>query len=462
MLSVLFIFVLLGCQPALLRGRLPLEDEGEAFLYVDPFPQEAERLRFKVEMISAVAEGGREIPLSLVLKELKPSEIRRQRLVASGILPTGRYIGFSFKVNKAILKVEDGEADLLVPETPVRIEFPFNVSKKRGYVFSLTFKYSESISGGFSFSPVFSITVPAKPIRSFLGYVTNQGSNNITVFDKRYGRVVGVIPTRRGPSGMALDQRLGRTYVASSGDDLIEIIDILSGEVIDRIKLHVGDRPWELAITPDGKYLLVVNKGSNTVSFIEIFSMLEVNRVNVGNGANSILIHPNGIRAFVFNSLSNTLSVLDISNKALVTTLTIDSGPLRGQFNRRGDRLYVIYERSPYVTILDPRTLSVLKRFSVRTGMRSIKVDTGTDLVYMGKGNDILVEVYDPSSFVSVDSIQTGGSIIYMTIDGEEKNIYFLNSDRKSLMVSNLVRKKIVTEMDVGEDPYWVVVMGER
>jgi hypothetical protein len=49
-----------------------------------------------------------------------------------------------------------------------------------------------------------------------------------------------------------------------------------------------------------------------------------------------------------------------------------------------------------------------------------------------------------------------------MTIDGEENNLYLVNEDKKSLMVSSLVSKRVVYEVDVGDAPYWVVVMGER
>ena len=388
--------------------------------------------------------------------------MRRQRLLAYGRLPPGSYNGFSFKVNKAFLKTEEGEANLLVPETPVRNDFPFSVNRKRAYVICLTFKYAESILSGFSFSPVFSMIIPARPIPSLTGYVSNLGSNNITVFDKKLNKVLAVIVTGRGPAGMALDQRQGRAYVALSGDDAIELMDVLSGEVINRLRLNTGDQPHELALTPDGKTLLVANKGTNTVSFIDALSLVETNRVNVGREPNSVSIHPNGIRAFVFNTLSNTVSVLDIPNKAVMATITTDPGPLRGQFNRQGNKLYVIHEWSSYLISLDPFALSILRRFPVRIGMTSIKVDPQTDLVYMGRGRDTAVEVYDPFSFVVVDSINTGAGITYMTIDGDENNLYMVNPEMKSVMVSRLVRKKVFSEMDVGESPYWVTMMGER
>ena len=452
-----------GCQATLSRLKPPLEEEGEIYLYIQPYPQEAEQLRFSVEGMSAVMSDGREFPLEVYLGEIRPGDLRRQRLLAYGRVPPGSYAGFSFKTKKAVLKGEDGEADLLVPDAPARTPFSFTVIRKKAYVVSLTFRYGESISKGFSFSPVFSASVPSKPIISLAGYVTNAGSNNITVFDKRLGQAVGVIATGRGPAGMALDQKLRRVYVALSGEDAVEVIDITGGEIINRLRLNQGDRPKEMALTPDGRLLLTVNAGSNTVSFIDSLSFFELSRVNVGNGPHSILIDPNtGRRAYVFNTLSGTISVLDIPNRGLVTTLSTDPGPLRGQFNSRGDKLYVMHELSHYLTIIDPSSLSTVKRFQVRIGMNSIKVDNRTGLVYLGRKNDITVDVYDPLAFVPVDVIRTGGTIAYMTIDSEENNLYLVNEDKKSLMVNNLVRKRIAYEIDVGENPYWVVVMGER
>lgn len=462
LLLALCAFILFGCQATLSKFLPPLEEEGEVYLYTEPFPQEAERLRFNIEGIFAVGTDGREFPLTVSLHELKPSDMRRQRLLAYGRLPPGAYVGFSFKVGKAFLKVEEGEANLLVPETPVRNDFPFSVNRKRAYVVSLTFKYAESILGGFSFNPVFSMMIPPRPIPSLTGYVSNLGSNNITVFDKRSWEVLAVIVTGRGPAGMAIDQRRGRLYVALSGDDAIELLDVLSGEVINRLRINTGDQPGELALTPDGKTLLVANKGSNTVSFVDPFSLVELGRVDVGKEPNSISIHPNGIRAFIFNTFSNTLSVINIPNKVVMATITTDPAPLRGQFNRRGDKLYVIHEWSTYLTALDPFALSVLRRFPVRIGMTSIKVDPQTDLVYTGRGRDTVVEVYDPFSFVVIDSIDTGAGITHMTIDGDENNLYMVNPEMKSVMVARLVRKKVISGMDVGESPYWVTMMGER
>jgi YVTN family beta-propeller protein len=459
---VCLIILTTGCQATLSRFLPPLEEEGEVLLYTEPFPQESDRLSFSLEAIDAVSSDGREFPLAVVLPEIKPLDTRRQRLLASGRLPPGSYIGFSFKVKKAALKMEEGEANLLLPGAPVRNDCSFQVTRKRAQVISLTFKYAESILNGFSFSPLFAMVIPARPIPGLTGLVSNLGSNHVSIFDKKSNKVLAVIATGGGPAGIALDQRLGRAYVALSREDAIDFIDILAGEVISRIRLNTGDQPYELALTPDGKTLLVANRGTNAVSFVDPFSLVEVNRIDVGKEPNSVLIHPNGTRAFVFNTLSSTLSVIDIPNKSVVATLSTDPGPLRGQFNRQGNKLYVIHEWSSYLTVIDPFSLSLVKRYSVRMGMASIKVDIQNDLVYLGRGRETMVEVYDPFSFVVVDTINTGGGITQMAIDGDERNLYMLDPEMNSLTVSRLVRKKVFAEIDVGESPYWVTMMGER
>lgn len=462
LLYALCAVILLGCQTTISMVRPPLEAEGELYLYLQPLPQEADRLRFTVEKIFAVGSDGREFALDVQIHNLKGPDIKRQRLLASGRVPPGHYSGLSFQVKNAILKVEEGEATLRSPEEPVKIDFPFNVIRKKAYLISARFKYAESIRGGFSFSPVFSMFIPGKILSNLVGYVTNSGSSNITVFDKQAGVAVAIIATGRRPMGMALDQRLRRAYVALSGEDAIDIVDVAAQEVTDRIRLNTGDHPQELALTPDNRLLLTVNPGSNTVSFIETGSLMEVGRIKVGNGPNSVLIDSTGRRAYVFNTTASTISVIDIPNKMLLATLATDPGPLRGQLNRSGDKIYVIHAWSSYVSVINTLSLSVARRFQVKMGMESMKVDTNTGLVYLGRKTDTMVEAFEPFSFVPVDFINTGGGISYMTIDGQENNLHMINPGMKTLVSSNLIRKKVVSIIDVGEGPYWVTMMGER
>jgi YVTN family beta-propeller protein len=450
-----------GCQAKSVLVKPALEEEGELVVYLRPLPQEAEPLAFILEGISAEKEEGGSYPLTLSLTEIRGEKPQRQRFLASADLPPGKYAGLSFKIKTAAIKGEEGPSVLLVPEQPVAIAFPFQVARRKALLLSLAFDYRKSVGGRYRFSPVFSIFVPDRPPVGLLGYAANSGSNNITVFDKKEGQVVGVIATGRGPRGIALDRRSRRAYITLADDDTIEVVDADAWDVVSRLRLQTGDHPQEPALSRDGSTLFTANSGSDSVSVVDTASLLEVNRIPVGQAPRSILMDREGKRAYVFNAHSNTISVIDVVSRALAATITTPSGPMRGQFNRNGDRLYVIHEYSAYMTMFDPSSPSVQRKIFVGTGMTAIKVDERTDLAYIGRKPDAL-EVLDPFSLFPVETVPVSGEIFHMAIDGEENNLYLVHPDRKVLSVIDLISRKKAPEIDIGEGACWVTVMGER
>lgn len=452
-----------GCAANHALTKQPLLDDGELYVYVQPFPQEAERLAFTLEQVSAVRQDGSEVPLTLTLNAFKPAEMRRQRIMATGILPPGMYRGLSFKAGKAVLKTEEGEADLLTAKKAITAEFPFTVTKKQASTLQVKFLAEKSIAGGFSFSPLFSLYQPGNPVAGLIGYVSNNGADTITVFDKKTGQVVSVLATGRGPKGLAFDKLRNRAYVALSGEDAIGAIDINTGDLLSTIRLHDGAGPRDLALTPDGRLLVSVNPGSNSVSLIDPLSYLELNRIPVGEDPSTVLMEPGAARrAYVFNILSNTISVVDTATAAVAGPVRTETGPVRGQFNRKGDRIYVVYERSPHLTVVDPASLQVSAQTFIRMPAGAMKVDTMTDMIYIAGTQRSGVEIYEPLSLMPVDYIGAGDGVSYLTIDGQENSLLLLSPGTRTLTSVNINTRSTVFVLDVGEDPYQVALMGER
>ncbi len=451
-----------GCYATSASLKPPLDEEGEVFLYVQPFPGEAERIRFGLSEVAALRDDGREFPLSLAVSDFSISVMSRQRLVASGTLPPGSYTGLSFRAVNPFFRGAEGESALVVPENPLLAGFPFEVRRGKSSVIAGTFRPAEAVIERSGFSPSFLLVHPDQPIPALAGYVANYGSNNITVFNKKSGQVVSVIATGMGPRGIALDKGRQRAYVALAGDDAVDVIDVAAGDIVHRIPLSTGDRPQEPALSPDGRFLLTANKGSDTVSIIDPVSLIELERISVGKAPNAVLFDPAGRRAYVFNTLSDTISIIDLAARQVSATISTDAGPLRGQMNRKGDRLYVIHALSSYLMVIDTTTLSALQRISAGTAMSALKVDTRTDRIFLGKRNDPVVSVYEPALEMPTDTILAGGGISCMAIDGDENNLYLVLPRKKTLLGINIISNQTVAELDVGEGAYWVTLMGER
>ena len=454
--------LLFACQamPSLVKPRI--EEEGQVFIYLQALSQEADRLTFRLERMSAVRGDGSKVPVSLHIEEVSGKESKRDRLLASGNLPPGQYLGFSFAVTGATLKGEEGEIALQLAEGKQMTSFPFSIARKKALVVTLAFRYRESLPDGIRFAPSFSVEIPKKLAFGLTGLVTSRRGNTVTIFDKVSGKVVAIVPTGISPAAVALDPVLLRAYVAISGEDAVETIDILGADVINRGQLTIGDGPEEMVLTPDRKTLLTANTGSNTVSVVDAASLIETRRIQVGTGPQSILVDRAGRRAYVFNKLSNTISVLDIGRLAVIATVATEAGPIRGEFDRNGNRLYVLHQFSPYLSVLDPMTLSVVNRVYVGSGGMALKVDPRTGLIYLARRGTGEVAIYDPFSFLPVDSYRTGVDASFLTIDGEGNNLCVVLPGTSSLKTVGLVGKRTVSEIDVGEDPFWMTLMGER
>ncbi len=461
--ALLFAILLLSaCQamPSLVKPRL--EENGQVYVYLQSINQEADRLTFHLEAMFAVRGDGSTVPVPLRVNEIRGKELTRDVLLASGEVPPGQYLGFSFHVKSATLRGEEGVASLTLADEKPMASLPFFIARKRAQVVSLRFRYRESLSGGIRFAPSFAAELPGILATGLIGLVTSRGGNTVTVFDKATGKVAAVVPTGTSPAGMALNPSLRRVYVAISGEDAVEAIDLLSTDVINRGALAIGDRPEELILTPDRKMLLSANAGSNTVSVIDAASLVEKRRIQVGNGPQSILVDRAGRRAYVFNTLSNTFSALDLGSLEVIATVTTESGPVRGEFNRAGNRLYVLHRYSPYLSVFDPATLSIVRRVYVGTGGAALKVDPRTDLVYLAKRGTGEIAIYDPFSFLPIDAYRTGVDAAYLTIDGEGNNLCAVFPGTNGVRMIRLVGKATATEVEVAEDPYWVALMGER
>jgi YVTN family beta-propeller protein len=455
---------LLACQgPARLsRALAPLDGEGELFLYLEPFAPEAERLRFSIRSIAAVRADGVEVQLELHLADLDATVASRQRLLASGRLPPGAYAALAVQSLRATLQTEEGRADLQVSPEPDRLPMPFSIERRKATVLSLSFRFAQSVSGSYGFAPAFGGGVPPAPMAALAGYCSSTGGASLAVFDRRRRAVVAVIPTGRQPEGLALDPLQRRGYVALSGEDQIEVLDLAAGEELRRIPMQPGDRPRELALTPDGRTLLSANPGSRTASILDAATGMEQARLPVGEEPSALLLDRSGRRAYVFNRRSASITAIDVGQRAVAGTLATEPEPLRGALNRAGTRLYVVHGGSAYLNAYALPELALADRFFVGLGATVVKVDPRTDVVYLGRRGERRLDLYDPGSFLPVGRIDLPGDPSWLAIDEGENTMLALLPEEREVAVVELTGRRVVARIEVGPEPYGVAVAGER
>ena len=152
-------------------------------------------------------------------------------------------------------------------------------------------------------------------------YVTNAGSNTVSVISTGSNSVVGTIPVGPNPVNVAVSPSGSRAYVTNAGSNSVSVIDTTTLSVVTTVK--VGVNPVSVAITPDGTEVYVANGRSSSVSVINTGTNTVVTTIPVGFAPIKVAVSPDGTSVYVANSGSKSLSVISTATNTVIATVPV-------------------------------------------------------------------------------------------------------------------------------------------
>ncbi|ETW12236.1 40-residue YVTN family beta-propeller repeat-containing protein [Roseivivax marinus] len=111
-----------------------------------------------------------------------------------------------------------------------------------------------------------------------------------TLVEKIEFEVPGVLPEWLQPVGVKVTEDGSRIFVALGPANRVAVIDGESLEVLDYI--IVGQRVWQLAFTPDERYLISTNGNSNDITVIDVEAEEAIQTVQVGQQPWGVVVAP--------------------------------------------------------------------------------------------------------------------------------------------------------------------------
>jgi YVTN family beta-propeller protein len=454
--------VLAGCQAALTSVRPALDQEGEVYVYLQPLPSEATRLEVSVGLVEARRADGVAFPLAVPPADRDRPDPRGQRLLAWGRLPPGSYSGLSVRFRSATLDHADGRMQLLIPPEALPVEIPFAVERRRSQALWLSLDRGRSFQSAATFAPSLSAAQPPPLVPGLAAYATSPEAGTLTVLDRHSRQVAAVAYLGGEPRGIALAEVALRAYVALAAEDAVAVVDLASQAVLARIRLRAGDRPREVALTPDGQTLLVLNQGSSTLAFVDVAAEVERDRVPVGRDPVYLLLDRAGRNAYVCNRMASSVSVVSVATRSLAATVATEGGPSGVALNRSQDRLYVLQPLSPWLSVLSARDLSLLQRVAIGLGAETARVDARTDLLWVGRSGDGALDAYEPSLLVSVAALTLPAGAAHETVDDSENLLLIALPGREGVVGVDLASRRAVSLAETAGPPFRLAVSGER
>jgi YVTN family beta-propeller protein len=458
-------FLWAGClaQGTAPESRAPLSQDGEMALFLQPMPQEATGLQFVIDQIVALHNDGRRITIPFNFNDIKGSALKGvQKRLASAVLPPGQYNGIAIRIKQSAMTTEEGPMAQLVPGEDIVVEQPFDILPGKACALFLSISLPEQNHQSNRFAALFTLRPAAQGVINLSGYIANALSNAKMVFNKKNLLVVDVIATGQEPRDIVIDGTRARAYVAVAGDNRVEVIDLLKRDVIEMLRLSLNDRPVALALTPDGRTLVAVNNGSNTISIIDALAMIEISRISVGEGPTSVAMTPSGLKAFILNTRGSNVSVIDLSQRTLAVTIGLEGEPVRASVSRDGSRLFVVTHNSPNLAVIDLTRLAVTDKVFIGADGSCITTDSQTGLIYVGLAGPAEIVVIDPFALAVIDIFHLGGRPAFLVLESQERSLFVTLPDQGQLKRIEIISKRISTGVDVGQGANTVAFVDER
>jgi YVTN family beta-propeller protein len=245
-------------------------------------------------------------------------------------------------------------------------------------------------------------------------YVSSLGENSVTVVDLDKLAVIATItdPNLVTADGGVVSSDGKRVYITSTGKDMVVVIDAATNKVIKTIPTG-STAPRRLIISPDGKRMFVGHNKTDLIGVIDLAAGKTVKHIKVGQECRG---------GFAFTPDGKTL--------------------LNGSVE--DDTMYYI----------DMATDTVKKIIGMPFSLQRIEMTPKGVAVALsgGVGRSVTIiehlEHHDATS-----SVRVGDAAWGLALNADGTYSYSSNYKDGTLSIVDLVNKKLIQTMPIGEDP---------
>jgi len=435
---------------------LRLANKGQVFFYLSCPQKPTFDISFSISGMSFMNKGGEWIDVAVDKRIHSAGLAQNQIKLREFYLPAGKYERIRWTISEAKLKKDGKIFGLALPQPGGNHFFDMEFSVFSGESFALFADWNpeESVFDKYLFRPKMTLRKQGIEIKNILLYVTNSGSDCVTVIDRQQDRVVATIAVDRSPMGIVASPDGDKIYVANSGSNNISVIDTGLSRVINKIA-NFGYSPAELALSEDGLTLYATNPNSDNISVIDTLSNIVSGWIYVGNNPADIVVDQDRRKVYVANKASNSVSIVNVNTSAVEDTATVGFNPTGVAIHQ--DKLYVTNTGSNSISVIDIPSYSVTKTISL--SQKPMWLVSGlSDRIYVSSADNEVSFIY-PSMDMTTRNISVGDLPSQMAVDSLRRKLYVVNTMSEDISVIDLATKRLKTVIQVGRRPHGIALI---
>ncbi len=306
------------------------------------------------------------------------------------------------------------------------------------------------------------VAVAASPTRNEI-YVVNAGApggnGSVTVIDAERNAAVASIGVHRQPLSIDVDAEGDRAYVANSGSNTVSVIDLKTRREV--AQYGTGEEPAAARIAPDGKTLVVANEKGDSVTVLDAASG-RVRAVFTGcPGATSPVILPDSSKAFAACSAGHQVMAIALADSpsrahepdALEALMDVGRAPVDLALKPDGGEIFAANSLSDSVSEIYSYTDEVGDTYTIGADPVRGLVSRDNALVYVANLRSQEVALYSIDDGRREGSVHVGDGPDAMAFSAASHLLFVADRGSADVAVVRTASQSLFTMLPAGRDP---------
>ncbi len=214
----------------------------------------------------------------------------------------------------------------------------------------------------------------------------------------------------------------GTCYPGQYGPSFVYRIDVSKLKIDDAIE--VGAVPKYVAVTPDGRFVLVTNWCGYDLSVVSTRLGRQVKRISLGPYPRGIVIGPSGHTAYIAVMGSSNIARLNLQRWKVSWLYGVGAGPRHLVISPKGRWLYATLNSEGTVAKIDLRRGAVVRKASTGSAPRSMTISPDGKALYVVNYESNTVSKVRTGDMSVIQTVGTNANPIGITYDAPTRTVW--------------------------------------
>ncbi len=214
---------------------------------------------------------------------------------------------------------------------------------------------------------------------------------------------------------LSVDVKGGRVFVATTGDNSVQVIGLPQGKVIHRIEGLA--EPQGVAFLPDLNRIAIANGKDGSCRILDGETYKVLKSVDFKEDGDNVRYDAASKRIYVAHEAGG-LGVVDADKMEKVTDIKLEGHPEAFQLEQHGKRIFVNIPDAKHIAVIDREKSVVIAKWPVE------KLEANFPMALDEANHRIFIGCRKPSKMLVLD-METGKEVTQLTISRDTDDLFF-------------------------------------